>query len=72
MCVLHFCSELERKIKWKISRMSFFLELAEIKSITLVIRTKLNKTTWKILKGYKNKRDIKAPKIKLKETLKIC
>ena len=33
---------------------------------------KLNKTAWKILKGNKNKQNIKALKRKRKEILKIC
>ena len=39
---------------------------------TLAIGTKLNKTAWKILKANKNKQNIKAPKPKLTEKLKIC
>ena len=39
---------------------------------TLADGTKLNKTTWKILSTYKNKRNIKVSKHKLKDKLKIC
>ena len=39
-----------------------FLRISRHKN-TLVIRTKLNKTAWKILKANKNKRNIQAPKL---------
>ena len=49
---------------------------------TLVIGTKLNKTSWKLLKVHKNKRkllnpnknkrNIKLPKHKLKEKFQTC